>query len=419
VSGVSSATATAAAISAGSASMVSREDMSLLYAAARTTLLANRDPRFPEGLSAFTVVGFLGRGGYGHVELVRHKPTGTVYALKTLFRTHVMATRATANVVRERRLAARVDSPHVVRLHATFKDEKRLYFLLEPALGGELFQLLRSQSSFNEKTARFYAALVLRGLEAIHAQGIVYRDLKPENVLLDALGYVKLADFGLAKDILVTGRTFTVCGTPHYLAPEVIAGTGHGFAVDLWCLGVLIYEMIVGHPPFYHPDERGSKDQMALFKRIYAGEFARASCLSDDAWDLICALLQKKPALRLGANDGLSPAGAGAVPGPLQAVSQSQPQLGSAAAARSGAAPPQQQQQGGQFRRGAFKLLRAHPWFRSVDWAGLTARTVRAPISPFVRGEEDTANFRDAVAACYRPDLDVVPKEDQSWDAEF
>jgi CRP-like cAMP-binding protein len=331
--------------------------------------LANQDPRWAGGLTDFEVIGFLGKGGYGYVELVRDRRTAETFALKTMYRSHIVATKSTHNVINERRLAARVDSPHVIRLHATFKDRKRLYFLLEPALGGELFQVLRAHSVFSEKTARFYAALVVRGLEAIHAQRIVYRDLKPENLLLDAQGYVKIADFGLSKEVPEGGRTFTVCGTPHYLAPEVIAGTGHSFAVDLWCLGVLIYEMLVGRPPFYRPHERG--DQMKLFKRIYAGEFERSPLLSDDAWDVICLLLQKKPSMRLGAG------GAG------------------------------------------MKQLKAHPWFMSVDWHGLAARTVRAPLIPFIKGEDDTANFKAPASDYVNPEHDVVPTTDQAWDAEF
>lgn len=318
-------------------------------------------------LEDLEVIGFLGKGGYGYVELVRHKQTQETFALKTLYRSHIIKTKSTHNVVNEKKMLIRMDSPQIIRLHATFKDQTRLYFLLEPALGGELFTLLRLRSVFNDKTAKFYAASVILGLEEIHSRDVVYRDLKPENLLLDSQGYIKIADFGLSKHI-PEGRTFTVCGTPHYLAPEIIAGVGHGKAVDFWCLGVLIYEMLAGRPPFYRQGEKA--DHMKLYRRITSGDYLHHALFTDEAWNLIRALLQIKPSSRLGVGvDG-------------------------------------------------YTRLKKHPWFVGIDWHAIQERTARAPIIPFIRTNADLHNFRKPNPNYKRPN-EPPPEGDQSWDAEF
>uniref|UniRef100_A0A0A9Z0P5 cAMP-dependent protein kinase catalytic subunit beta n=1 Tax=Lygus hesperus TaxID=30085 RepID=A0A0A9Z0P5_LYGHE len=222
---------------------------------------------------------------------------------------------------------------------------------------------------FDERTTRFYAASVILGFEEIHSKDVVYRDLKPENLLLDSEGYVKITDFGLSKYI-PSGRTHTLCGTSHYLAPEIINGSGHGKAVDFWCLGVLIYEMLIGYPPFYIPGERS--DHTKLYRRITCGNFQSSNVFSPDAWDLICRLLQLKPYHRLG----------------------------------TGAS--------------GFSRLKKHPWFLGFDWARLVTRTLRAPIIPYIRTDVDLHNFRKPNAMNYNRLFNTsVPVTDQSWDAEF
>ncbi len=318
-------------------------------------------------LDDLEVIGFLGKGGYGYVELVRHKETQETFALKTLYRSHIIKTKSTHNVVNEKKMLIKMDSPQIIRLYATFKDSARLYFLLEPALGGELFTLLRLRSVFNDKTARFYAASVILGLEEIHSKDVIYRDLKPENLLLDSAGYIKITDFGLSKHI-PEGRTFTVCGTPHYLAPEIIAGVGHGKAVDFWCLGVLIYEMLAGRPPFYRQGEK--TDHMKLYRRITSGDYLHNPLFSDDAWNLIRNLLQIKPSSRLGVGIG------------------------------------------------GYERLKKHPWFVGIDWPQLADRSMRAPIIPFIRTNADLHNFRKPNPNYKRPN-EPIPEGDQSWDEEF
>ena len=127
--------------------------------------------------------------------------------------------------------------------HATYKDTHRLYFLLEVSLGGELFTVLRARQAFDEPTARFYAASVVLAFEYLHSRDIIYRDLKPENLMMTEEGFLRVTDFGFAK-VIPDGRTYTLCGTPDYLAPEIVSGKGHGKGVDWWTLGIFLFEML-------------------------------------------------------------------------------------------------------------------------------------------------------------------------------
>jgi len=178
-------------------------------------------------------------------------------------------------------------SPHV-------QDPQCIYFALEYVPGGELFRHLRTRGRLPEAAARFYAAEVVSALAALHAGGVVYRDLKPENLLLDAGGHLKVADFGFAKALPRGGRTYTLCGTPDYLAPEVILNKGHGPSADWWAAGVLVYEMLAGAPPFVEADVG------ATYRRAVEGRFAVPPHFSAAARDLVRRLLQVDLSQRLG-----------------------------------------------------------------------------------------------------------------------
>lgn len=135
---------------------------------------------------------------------------------------------------------------YIFRLYKTFREPKYVYLLLEPCLGGEVWTLLRDRGSFDDHTTRFFTACVIEAFQFIHSKGIIYRDLKPENLLLDSQGYVKLADFGFAKRLGPSKKTMTFCGTVEYIAPEIIRNIGHDRAVDYWALGILMYELLTG-----------------------------------------------------------------------------------------------------------------------------------------------------------------------------
>jgi len=255
-----------------------------------------------------------------------------------------------------------LDHPFLVRLYATYKDKDRLYFLLEPALGGELFSVLREKPLFDEPTARFFAACVVSAFEYMHSKNIIYRDLKPENLLLDKQGYLKVTDFGFAKDIS-SGRTWTLCGTPDYLAPEIVAGKGHGKGVDWWTLGVFIYEMLASYPPFY------DEDPMKTYAKIMHGTITFPSHFSKEAISIVKKLLHHKPFKRLGAV------------------------------------------------KGGAKLVKKHPWFKDIDWDALYQRKIIAPIIPTIKSEVDIGNFDD-----YPEEEDTVEPyvdDGSNWDSEF
>uniref|UniRef100_A0A4W6G3J8 Protein kinase domain-containing protein n=1 Tax=Lates calcarifer TaxID=8187 RepID=A0A4W6G3J8_LATCA len=174
--------------------------------------------------------------------------------MKCIKKKHIVDTRQQEHVYSEKNILQQTNSAFIIRLFRTFRDDKFVYMLLEVCLGGELWTLLRDMGCFDEATARFCTGCVLEAFDYLHTMGIVYRDLKPENLLLDAEGYVKMADFGFAKKIGLGKKTWTFCGTPEYVAPEVIMNKGHDFGADCWSLGILIFELLTGNPPFVGSD---------------------------------------------------------------------------------------------------------------------------------------------------------------------
>ncbi len=200
-------------------------------------------------------------GTFGRVKLVQSKKSGSVYALKIMYKSHIIKSHQQRNIMNEKNIMAECKHPFLLQLFRTFQDENRIYMLLELVQGGELWSLLyknirligRSKlGGFNATASLFYAGCVTSALQYLHLHEIAYRDLKPENLLLDNLGYLKVVDFGFAKKIPyykdkeLKARSYTLCGTPEYLAPELVVNAGHTQAVDCWALGILIYELILG-----------------------------------------------------------------------------------------------------------------------------------------------------------------------------
>jgi len=240
--------------------------------------------------------GLLGVGAFGRVTLVIDHENKTSYALKAISKLHVVRNKQSAQIMDEKKVLERLNSIFVVNLNATYQDEWFLYFLLDVCLGGELFTIHRKAGSFDEATARFYAGCVVEGFTHIHSHNFVYRDLKPENLVLDNQGYLKITDFGLAK--FIDQNTFTMCGTPDYLAPEIITGKGHGLAVDWWALGVFIFELVASHAPFFDDDMNGT------FRRIMTGRIRFPKVFSPECKDIIRRLIKVRPTARLGMLNG-------------------------------------------------------------------------------------------------------------------
>mmetsp|Transcript_2554 Transcript_2554/g.3571 ORF Transcript_2554/g.3571 Transcript_2554/m.3571 type:complete len:823 (-) Transcript_2554:2516-4984(-) len=240
----------------------------------------------------------LGVGTFGKVWLVSHKRTGVPYALKMLGKREIIGHHQVEGVIREKNIMSSIDHPFVVNLVSTFQDERHLYMLIELVQGGELFSVVHTETrdGIPNANSRFYAACILESLSHLHHRSISYRDLKPENILIDSKGYCVLVDLGFAK--IVVDKTYTLCGTPEYLAPEIILSKGHDKGVDYWAFGVLIYEMLVGRSPFYSY----GTDQVSLFKRIVQVKysFPPGGIVNEMAQDLIQRLIVRRQANRFG-----------------------------------------------------------------------------------------------------------------------
>lgn len=239
----------------------------------------------------FEVVKALGEGAFGQVSLVRHRLSKRPYALKLTRKASLLKQGHAHSMGREPYLLSRIQLAFVIRMYATCQDAQSICLLLEYAPRGDLFTLLRKRERFSESTARLIAAQVLLALEYLHQLRIAYRDLKPENLLLieGRTNWVKLTDFGLAKHVL--RRTYTVCGTPEYLAPEVISHRGYGLSCDWWSFGVLIFEMLYGVTPFLQSTVIQTYESIVLGRfRFPRDQHCRA--VSSAAKSLISALLQ-------------------------------------------------------------------------------------------------------------------------------
>lgn len=247
----------------------------------------------------FDLLKVVGKGSFGKVMQVMKKDTSRIYALKTIRKQHIISRSEVAHTLAERSVLAQINNPFIVPLKFSFQSPEKLYLVLAFVNGGELFHHLQKEQRFDINRSRFYAAELLCALECLHGFGVIYRDLKPENILVDYVGHIALCDFGLCKlDMKDDDKTNTFCGTPEYLAPELLHGQGYTKAVDWWTLGVLLYEMLTGLPPFY--DENTNE----MYRKILAEplHFPGPEIVPPAARDLLTKLLDRDAARRLGTN---------------------------------------------------------------------------------------------------------------------
>jgi serum/glucocorticoid-regulated kinase 2 len=251
----------------------------------------------PISIDDFELIKTLGRGAHGKVLLCeRRNYPGERYALKIIKKQHIIDAKQFEHTLAEKIILSSLNHPFLVSLKYAFQTDEKIYFVMEFMKGGELFQHLRRNKSFSEEQTKFVAACIVLALGHLHNHNFIYRDLKPENVLMDERGFAKLTDFGLAKHLDVADVAFTFCGTPEYLAPEVILDKGCNRPADWWSLGILVYEMLYGLPPFY------SKDVQEMYKKTILDplKFKPRPNISDEAKDFITGLLMKAPSKRLG-----------------------------------------------------------------------------------------------------------------------
>jgi len=306
-----------------------RPDPDQGYVAIKKQPEADKDPDI--SLANLATMSILGEGGFGKVELVKVRKQNRFYARKRVARTKINK----KDMELEKTIMQTSECKFIVKLFYTLTDSHYVYLLMEPCLGGELWTHLKKHKRFPEDRAQFYVACTIEAIQFLHLRKIVYRDIKPENLLIDRHGYAKLADFGLARITQPGSKRWTCCGTPEYMAPEVLLKYGHDFSVDYWALGVLIYELTMGEPPFKSPK--------FIMKGIDVATFPNR--ITRPGKDIVKALVQVNPSKRLG-----------------------------------------------NFK-GGIDEIKNHRWFQAFDWQGLQKRTINAPWEPILRTDWDTRYF--------------------------
>lgn len=295
--------------------------------------------------SDFEFLKVLGKGSFGKVLLARHKEENSLYAVKVVNKSFVVRRNEARHMMSERNVLLKNKSnPFLVELKYSFQTTGRLYFVMDFINGGELFFHLQREKTFSEETGKFYAAEIASALGYLHSKNILYRDLKPENILLDSQGHVKLTDFGLCKEDMIDGISpTTFCGTPEYLAPEMIKKRPYDRTVDWWCLGSVLFEIYFGLPPFY------DRNTSTMYSKICSSPLElpsgeRTQKLSPPARNVLFRLLEKDNKLRLGARHDVDE-------------------------------------------------IKCHPFFASLDWNQMEKKLLRPPFVPILKGSMDVSNF--------------------------
>ncbi|KAI7745629.1 hypothetical protein M8C21_033475 [Ambrosia artemisiifolia] len=291
------------------------------------------------GLEDFEVMKVVGQGAFGKVYQVRKKDNMEIYAMKVVRKDKIVEKNHAEYMKAERDILTKIDHPFIVQLRYSFQTKYRLYLVLDFVNGGHLFFQLYHHGLFREDLARIYAAEIVSAVSHLHANGIMHRDLKPENILLDVDGHALLTDFGLAKEFDENARSNSLCGTVEYMSPEIILGKGHDKAADWWSVGILLFEMLTGQPPFHG----GNREKIQ--KKIVKDKLKLPAFLTSEAHCLLKGLLQKDPSKRLGNGS-----------------------LGS-------------------------DEIKHHKWFKPINWKRLDAREIQPTFRPEVAGNQCIANF--------------------------
>jgi len=312
----------------------------------------------------FDFLKVIGRGAFGKVMQVKHKENGNIYAMKILRKKQILSKNQIEHTKAERKILQAAQHPFLMKLRYAFQTDSKLYFVLDYFRGGELFFHLKKKKRFTEPQTQIFVAEVALALGHLHSLDIVYRDLKPENILLHQSGHICLTDFGLSKDLgPAKTEAHTFCGTPEYLAPEIVEKTGHGKAVDWWSLGILCYELCIGIPPFYH------QNLHSMYQKIRTESPKFPGSMSKSCQDLIVRFLIRNPKERLGS-------------GPRDV-----------------------------------EEVKRHDWFAGLNWEDLLAKKVEPKYIPKVKSEMDTSNFsteftKESVKDTYVEPVTLAPDDE-------
>ena len=325
------------------------------------TIFSNHQTIKYVSLGDFQIMKVIGRGTYGKVCLVQYKKTGELYAMKSLKKHIILDQDQVESTLLEKIILEKLDYTFLVGMVFCFQTKERIYFIMPFIRGGELFLHLRNCRYFAEEKVKFYSAIIGLSLEYLHTHGIIYRDIKPENILIDEDGYLRLVDFGMAKILEEDEKATSFCGTPEYLAPEIITGEGHNRSADWWSFGILMYEMFFGVPPFF------CDNQEKMFQLILKAElrFPKKINISDAAKDLLQKLLIRDQDERLGAKSG-------------------------------------------------FNDIKEHAFFKGFDFNALENRKIVAPFKPKLKDAMDVSNFSDEYTS-----EEVVTSEISEKNLEF
>ena len=325
----------------------------------------------------FTKIELIGKGSFGRVWLVHHRYSDKFLALKVLNKAEVAKSGLVNQVIQERDILSKIESPFIVPFVGSFQDDSSLYILMEFLVGGELYTLLRMNNKLTSNMVRFYAAEILVALTFLHDRNIIYRDLKPENILLDALGHVRLIDFGLSRQFPKSGSCGTFCGSPFYMAPEMISSKAYGLSVDIWSFGIVIYELLTGTLPFT------GRSANEIYRKIVFGKVAYPDGFDLDAKDLLLKILTRDPKKRLGAYE-LDSLGQPLGSAPFKPATDYEFDRTSPIPRANSIVPKM-------FQR--YNAIMKHKFFKGIDWDLIRTRSCVPPFQPTVGFEGDTSNF--------------------------
>ena len=291
-------------------------------------------------LKDFKILKKLGKGAFGKVLLVHNEELNKYFAMKILKKKFIEKNKQQIHIKTERKILEIIEHPFVAKLYYAFQNSEKLYMLTEYMPGGEMFYHLHKDIYFSEERTKFYISEIILALIYLHKNNILYRDLKPENILLDEQGHIKLTDFGLSKIVndINKDKTYTICGTPEYVAPEVLLNKGYNKSADWWSLGIVLYEMLCGETPFKEARER--LDINIYYKPIYQNKL-----ISDIAFDLIQKLCEINVNLRLGSSEN------------------------------------------------EFEEISKHKFFNGIDWKKLENKEIKPSFIPIITNMEDVRNF--------------------------